>query len=243
MARDRAVLAAANNAVWCDAVCRARGGATTFAGGIWHHADPSPPYFPSAVTLTRDAQADEVLLALRDVPGNASLGVKDSFCRLDLSGAGFKQLFEARWLWREAEAGPSSVARLRWTRVDTPTLLAAWTAAWWPDPGHAPPTPAVFGTSLLVDPVVQLHAGFDGTRLVAGCAVTLSDDVAGLSCCFFPPAQATWLRAELLGVVQRAHPGLALVGYDRGEELHALRSLGFIEAGSLRVWFGRPDAD
>lgn len=240
MDTERAVVAAVNNAVWCDAVCRARGGATAFANGLWRHADPSPPYFPSAVTLSAEVGAEAVLQALRGAP--ADVGVKDSFCRLDLAGAGFIKLFEARWLWREPAAGGSPRPRLGWRVVDTPALLSNWTRAWWPDPACAPPTPAVFGTALLADPAVQLLAGFDGERLAAGAAVTLSDGVAGLSCCFFPPAEAAWLRAELLEAVQARHPGRPLVTYHQGEELQALLGLGFVDAGPLQVWLGRPPA-
>jgi hypothetical protein len=242
MSRDRAAVAALNNAVWCDAVCRARGGATAFAAGVWHHADPSPPFFPSVVTLAAGVEAGDVLLPLRGIGGDASFGIKDSFCRLDLGGAGFARLFEARWLWRDAGAGPLPGARLRWARVGTQTLLAAWAAAWWPDPAHAPPALAVFAQPLLADPTVYLLAGFEGSRLVAGCAVTRSDDVAGLSCCFCPPADAAWLRSELLGVVQRAHPGRTLVTYERGDELQAWLGLGFVDVGPLQVWLGRPTA-
>lgn len=240
VAEDRAALAAVNNAVWCDAVCRARGGATMFAGGLWRHADPSPPYFPSAVTLSAEVGDEAVLQALRDAPGGDSVGVKDSFCRLDLASAGFMKLFEARWLWREPTAAAPGAARLRWQVVDAPVLLSSWTRAWWPDPAADPPTPAVFGTPLLADPAVQLLAGLDGEQLVAGAAVTLSDGVTGLSCCFFPPAQAAWLRVELLQAVEARHPGRPLVTYHQGEELQALLGLGFIDVGPLQVWLGRP---
>ena len=243
MGQGRATLAAENNAVWCDAVCRARGGATAFTPGIWHHADPSPPYFPSAVTLAAGVQAEDVLRTLRSVGGGAGLGIKDSFSRLDLSDAGFVRLFQARWLWRDAVNVAMTEARLRWVSVDTPALLAAWAAAWWPDATQAPPVPAVFGEPLLADPTVRLLAGFEGDRLVAGCAVTLSADVAGLSCCFFPPADAAWARAELLDIVQRTHPGRPLVNYQQGEELQALLGLGFVDIGPLQVWLGRPAAD
>ncbi len=238
----RAALAAVNNAVWCDAVCRARGGTTAFADGLWCHADPSPPYFPSVVTLSAEVGGEAVLQALRAAPGGDSLGVKDSFCRLGLADAGFMKLFEARWLWREPKAGGSPRPRLRWCVVDTPALLSSWTRAWWPDPAADPPAPAVFGTPLLVDPAVQLLAGLDGEHLVAGAAVTLSDGVAGLSCCFFPPAEAAALRAELLDAVQVRHPGRPLVTYHQGEELQALLGLGFADVGPLQVWLGRPPA-
>ncbi len=239
MAGDRAALAAVNNAVWCDAVCRARGGATAWGDGLWHHAGTSPPYFPSAVTLSPAATNAQVLQALQGRGGEDVVGVKDSFCQLDLGGAGFERLFEARWLWHEPAAGAQPEARLRWAAVETPALLAAWTAAWWPDPASAPPAPAMFGEGLLADAAVQLLAGFDGARLVAGCAVTRSGGVAGLSCCFFPPGEAGSGRAELLAVAQHRHPGRPLVTYDQGEALQAWRGLGFAEVGPLRVWLGR----
>lgn len=235
MGPERARIAARNNAVWCDAVCRARRGATAFVPGLWWQAAASPPYFPALVTLSAAVGEEGLMPALQG--RHDEFAIKDSFCRLDLHAHGFKKLFEARWLWRAPRPAARAASRLRWTDVDTPALLERWAAAWWPEPGAALPDPAVFGPALLDDPAVGLLAGFEGERLVAGCAVTRSDDVAGLSCCFLPPEAG--LREEMLDVVQARHPGRALVSYDQGEVLQALLGLGFEAVGPLQVWLGR----
>jgi hypothetical protein len=43
-------------------------------------------------------------------------------------------------------------------------------------------------------------------------------------------------RAELLGQLARAFPGLPIVGYEHGDELAAWCALGFEPLGPLRVW-------
>ena len=63
----RAVQAARNNAAWCDAVCRAHGGATEFSAGLWRNRSASPPVYPNVIALdpsvpfaTRDTLLQEL---------------------------------------------------------------------------------------------------------------------------------------------------------------------------------------
>ena len=129
----RAVRAAANNAGWCQTVCRAHGIPGLLAGGLWQaaaatpvlpgrrHAGPGPgPWWDVAAA----------------VPARAGASVKDSFADLDLGEYGFDALLEAQWVWREAGADvPVRVTvapppkRLHWTAVGSGERLAEWGAA------------------------------------------------------------------------------------------------------------------
>ena len=43
-----------NNAVWCDAVCQALGCDTDFVDDLWINSGTSPPFYPNAISLSRD---------------------------------------------------------------------------------------------------------------------------------------------------------------------------------------------
>src|SRR5436305_12504117 len=105
-----------NNARWCDAVCRAHGLATRFAGDLWLALERAPRFYPDVVTLRPEASAAQV-------PAGAA-SVKDSFACLDLAPAGFDVLFDAHWfVHRSPRAGATSL-----TWLETPAL-DEWTAA------------------------------------------------------------------------------------------------------------------
>ena len=53
---DRIVLAARNNALWCDAVARSHGVACTTDDVAWTASTRTPPYYPDAVTLSPDGR-------------------------------------------------------------------------------------------------------------------------------------------------------------------------------------------
>ena len=91
----------ANNAAWCDAVCRACACSPTFADDVWVNPDPSPPLFPNVISLAPSATA-AAHAAVHDLRRRLSTGwaVKDSFRTLALEGLGFEVLFEAEWLYR-----------------------------------------------------------------------------------------------------------------------------------------------
>jgi hypothetical protein len=88
--------AARNNALWCDAVCRAHGAAGELLDTLWWNPRPAPPLYPNLITL-RDA-GTALVAHVRALDGRglpAGWGVKDSFRSLDLGPLGFDLLFEA----------------------------------------------------------------------------------------------------------------------------------------------------
>ena len=96
---DRVVVAAANNAAWCDLICRLHGIPTSLESAFWVAQRRSPEFYPDAVTLLPHAAAEEVL---RRCDGGRGCSVKDSFGTLDLARWGFDELFQAQWIFRDA---------------------------------------------------------------------------------------------------------------------------------------------
>ncbi|MEW2631569.1 hypothetical protein AB0903_07895 [Streptomyces sp. NPDC048389] len=214
-------------------MCRAHGLAGDFGVRAWTSPRRTPLLYPDAVTLSEEATADDVLAAIDTAGGGCS--VKDGFASLDLSGAGFDVLFEARWLYRPAGApAPAPPPGTAWAPLTTPAELAEWATAW--DAGGG--LSALFRPGLLADPVVTFLAGRgagDG-RVVAGAVVSLGGGAAGLSNVFAADGDIDAAWAGCLSAVARLRPGTPVVGYEHGDDLAAAVRHGCAEAGPLRVW-------
>lgn len=155
--------------------------------------------------------------------------MKDSFAVLPLEQAGFHVLFGAEWI-----AHPPANAVLpndRWRRVESDDDLAAWEAAW----GESAGAPRVFRPALLGRAGIAFLArvAADGS-VDAGVIANRSVNVVGVSN-FFAHGDAG-VRREAVDAVARLHPGLPLVGYERGPALAEARALGFEALRPLRVW-------
>src|SRR5262249_18662975 len=157
--------AAANNASWCDALCRAHGCRTVFAAGFWLNRDPAPRFYPNVVSIGRDGSAALLhrIRALSEAGLPAPWSVKDSFCALELGPLGFEILFEAEWLGLRPEQRLPVRDRdgARWTAIASETELAEWEAAWSgaADSGEAgSPRTRIFPTALLRDPSIAILA-------------------------------------------------------------------------------------
>ncbi|RHA38213.1 hypothetical protein [Cellulomonas rhizosphaerae] len=92
---DPRARAAANNAAWCDAVCRAAGLAPEADDGLWWSSARTPPGYPDAITLRPGIDAATLLARMDGSPGAS---VKDSFADLDLVTHGYTVLFDATWI-------------------------------------------------------------------------------------------------------------------------------------------------
>jgi hypothetical protein len=235
---DRVVAAAFNNAAWCDAVCRTHGHPGEFEEALWLNRAEVPRFYPNVVTLTPRGETQQLdALSALDLPGR--WGVKDSFATLDLAPRGFAELFSAQWIHfspeRPATTSPSGA---RWVRVRDTAALSAWEAAWSGQPGSTGPAPAhaVFRPGLLDEAGVSFLSAYHEDTLVAGAIAYRAANVVSLSNTFFTVAESGTLRAELLGQVMAAFPGLPVVGYEHGDELAVWCDLGFEPIGPLRVW-------
>ncbi|KQR10327.1 hypothetical protein [Cellulomonas sp. Leaf334] len=222
---DAAVLAAANNAAWCDVVCRAHGLPTTTGAGLWSTPRRSPDGYPDAATLRPGVPVADVLGSVDDAPGAS---VKDSFADLDLAPHGWTVLFEAQWLTRAS--GPPTTPELPWRTVDR-ALLPLWLAA------HGS---AAITSDVVDDPAVRLllAADEDGPLAVAALNLSGTSDatVVGVSNVHAVREAPLRVWSDLAAVARRelgAHP---LVGYEAGPDLDPAVAVGFAAVGPLRVW-------
>lgn len=228
--------AAHNNVVWCDTVCRAHGRAGRFEADLWWSPRPAPRFYPNLVTLAPGGVAPERLAALRDQidrGAGAGWGLKDSAAALDLSGLGFRALFEATWVGLPADAplaggAPQPAA---WRRVTHPDELAAWEAAW-----DDAPAERVFPPALLDDPDVAVLAALRDGRIQGGAIANRSGAVAGLSNVFTRGEGGAAWWASVCAAARGVFPGRALVGYEHGDALEQALAVGWRPLGPLRVW-------
>lgn len=241
MKLTHAELAAENNAVWCDTICRTHGAPGEFHSGLWLNRHPTPRYYPNVVTLAGVEQLEEQVVLIRDLLGvglPAGWAIKDSFCTLDLSGMGFEVLFEAGWIWLDPfqPLPDPPLDGLAWRRVTSTSALAEWEAAWAGTPAGGSPESPVFLPALLADPEVAALAAYQEQHIIAGALANHSGQVVGLSNLFNPAGHAAAIWTRCISFTRILFPGLPVVGYARGAELEIARSLGFGLAGPLRVW-------
>ena len=232
--------AARNNALWCDAVCRAQDAPGEFGETLWLNRFGTPPSYPDVVTLApAEAAAEQIeaIAALVASPRHSGWSVKDSFRCLDLHRLGFSVLFDAEWiLWPlPADGAREGPAELSWGTLRSETDLQLWHRAW---AGDATATEAsrLFTAGLAARPDVSfLFAPADASPLCGGI-VNEGAGVVGLSNVFHAGIDPEIVWRELPREAARRFPGLPVVGYESGDELAAARRAGFRSAGPLRIW-------
>jgi hypothetical protein len=244
MTFSRVEMAARNNALWCDSLCRAHGVPGEFHETAWLNRKAVPRFYPNLVSLT--SQCPSILayikeLAASDLPEHWA--VKDSFCDLDLTTAGFQILFEANWLWRSAEARmpKACIPGISWVRLQEAAELAEWESAWNGKPENESSNLAarLFLPALLDDPNIAFIAACRGDEIVAGAIANRSGEAAGLSNVFTPSKEAESLWAGCVATAMQIYPGLPLVDYESGPELGFAEAVGFERLQPLRVWVNR----
>jgi hypothetical protein len=240
---SRAAIAALNNAAWCDAVCRAHGGATTFDEATWMNAAPGPRFYPNLITLRAGAAAVvEAAMGWLDARLGRQWSVKDSFAELDLQGRGFTPLFDAAWLWRgtlPAVAPTRHADGMSWTAVAGTAELAEWERAWEPlmdDVATARAELPQFPAALLARREIVFVAARRAGRIVAGGVLNAAVGVVGLSNVFAEPAGLSACWARLVDAAQTHFPGLPQCTYEQAQPSEQPLAQGFEFAGPLRVW-------
>jgi hypothetical protein len=222
-------IAAANNAAWCDAVCRTHGIEAERDGRAWTTRTRSPPLYPDAVTLVAEPSAPALLARIDASPG---CSVKDSFAALDLTGHGFRVLFDAQWVVRSRSDPQAIPASPQWTVVRDVETFTAWEDAW-----RGPNGPRnVLRADLLWTKAVTFLAARIDDRIVGGAVLSRSATVVGVSNFFTedPISSESWQGC--LAVADALFPGVTLVGYESEDALDALRAHGFEAVGPLQVW-------
>lgn len=221
-ARHQAI---ANNMDWYEAQCAAHGIACTRSAESWFTASPMPPFYSNLVWADSHYPAEP--LQNLQATGLARWSVKDALGQWDLARDGLTKLFDAEWYVRPASSAPlpseGSVATMR-----TSAELNLWIKAW----GETPAGTRVFVDDLLANPDVSFMMFEPPDAPPGGLIANRSAACMGLSN-FFGPIEGV---ARCIAAVSSAHPTLPLVGYDRVEDLDALRTYGFRATGPLAVW-------
>jgi hypothetical protein len=222
-------IAALNNAEWCDVICRFHGARTRFDDVAWTSSIRTPPYYPDAVTLVPDLSVPDLLAR---IDSSVGCSIKDSFASLDLTGHGFRVLFDAQWIVFPETRLLQQVLGPDWELVRDLEDFAAWVEAW---RGEEVPTEVLRADVLDHDSVAVLAARSDD-RIVAGAIATRSSNVVGISNFFAKEniTSATW--SGCLALARSLFPSSTFVGYECGDELAAAQRVGFQIAGPLRVW-------
>lgn len=220
----RVLRAAANNARWCDLVCRSHGLPTAMSDELWVARRGSPRFYPDAVTLAPGLAADAVLSAIDPGPGSS---VKDSFADVELGPHGFEVLFEAQWLFRHP-AGPPQRPRLDWHAVATADDFERWVGA--------ADLQDVLRPDLIADATVHVLLAGREQPWAAGAVANVTDGVVGVSNVFEAGLGADAVWSDLPAAVGEVAGDLPLVGYEWGDALGSAVASGFEAIGALRVW-------
>lgn len=203
--------AVANNAAWCDAVCRSHGYPGVFSARLWISAHHDLEFYPNVITLRPDVTAPEATPA-RGRSGRYA--VKDSFARLDLAADGLTVLFEAEWVACSAAPAAPAEPGLSWDPVIDAGELGRWQAAW--AQGCSPQRP-LFRPELLADPRCAILACRRGDDVVAGIIAYAAAGVTGISNLFGAGLPAGQLWASALQAVAAHRPDLPVVPAAVGE--------------------------
>ena len=255
--RDEATLCTLNNIAWCDTICRAHHMPGSLNSDMWIQPRRGPPYYSNG-TVSRENEVEQIAAIEKlKVAFPDGFSIKDSFAALDLAKNGFRVLFDAEWLWLDPIQGralqepplpqPSAYAEGnplptrgrgaggQWFKVESETELVAWEAAW--AAAGSPTATRVFLPTLIDQKSIAFFGARQDGKIVAGCAANCSEgNVVGFSNFFAPASGRESFRAAAVVKVMEFAPGASVVGYERGDDLAGMLSLGFRSVGKLRVW-------
>jgi hypothetical protein len=206
---------------WYDALCALHGVPCGIEDDVWCAQAPPPPLHSTAKTVEPTARPDRALAA---VVGEGSIA--DSFGAFDLTGEGYRLLFEAQWIHRPAPAVVSRRLPSGWQIVRTESELHAWTS-------HHD-TQAVLLPGLLQRSAFRVIGNRHEGDYVAGAVLHLGTGVVDISNVWAISDGVDW--TELVDAAGALFPGRALVGYEYGADLEHASAAGFDTLGPQRVW-------
>ncbi|RTL65079.1 MAG: hypothetical protein EKK41_20665 [Hyphomicrobiales bacterium] len=240
MTGPQLVLAARNNAIWCDAICRAHELPGEFHDGYWLTRRGTPRFYPDVVTTAGAEAAPAQIAAITDlVHSNRQRDwfVKDSFNCLRLETLGFRPLLDAEWIVASS-AGPDTASQPAQPPavVRDEAALRAWELSWARAGGATAPDalPRVFKPALLADADIRF-VSIQGERADSGGGIlNRGAGVVGVSNVFGTRLDRVW--RDLITCAGETFPGLPLIGYEHGDDLSVAKAAGFAPIGTLRIW-------
>jgi len=204
---------------------------------IFYSLEKTPPLYSNLVTISPKWKPDDIF---RNIDFNYEKerwnewSIKDSFGVLNLSKYGFTKLFDAEWMYLEAEKFTriEKSKNLRYEVINDEDVLSAWRIAWDFDEQLGK---EIFSPKLLSNPKVYLVAGYERERIVSGCLINKTEDVLGISN-FFAPSKEIAYWSEIISFIFNSIERADIVGYKRNELVEKLKLLGFDSVGNLTVW-------
>lgn len=226
----RAVLAAQNNADLYEAVFDAHGLSFERLAAAFVGKDRPPPFY-SNLTVVTPSLTDEIVMQVKELADrfDGKVGLKDSFCQLDLAAFGFRILFTAQWIWRENRGNKASSL---WQKVENDADLLRWESAW-KEAGSATEQ-LMFPSKLLQRPEIHLLGHKVDGVFETGCIVNTSADCIGLSN-VFSRSPSDRIFADAAAAAEAVDPKRPIVGYESGESLRHAIDAGFETVGDLRI--------
>jgi hypothetical protein len=207
--------------LWYDALCALHGVPCGIEENVWCAYAPPPPLHSNAKTVEPGARPDRALAA---VVGHGSIA--DSFGAFDLTGEGYRLLFEAQWIHRPAPDAGSRDLPARWSSVGNESDLRAWTSR------HD--TQDVLLPALLQRSAFRVIGKRQDDGYEAGAVLHLCTGVVDISNVWSTSGGMDW--TELVNAAGALFPGRALVGYEHGGDLEYASAAGFATLGPPRVW-------
>ena len=234
MVDSRAICGAWNNADLYEAVFAANGLKYHRSAHAFLAQDVPPPYYSALTVLSYEHDA-EILSELPHLVGRmgGALGVKDSFCQLDLGRYGFETGFEASWIWRSARqvSLPSG-----WEIVRHASDLEIWEEGW--KRNGSPTDRRMFPEAFLAMQGIFCLGQKSEGRFVSGCIANRSDECIGLSNVFAEtPSQGVFSQAADSAAFVGGN--VPVVGYESGDQLKYATQAGFDTVGPLRILVAR----
>jgi hypothetical protein len=171
-------MAALDNAALCAAMWRVTRPWRGSCGRLRRVLGNAPRFYPNVFTVDPkiDPQVQMRTIAERTARASEVFFVKDSYLALALDRLCFEPLFDACWIHRVADLAAGRT-QLSWRPVTDAEELGAWEAAW----SGSADEPPLFLPAFLAEPGITMLVGRADGAIVAGCIITATGAVAGLS--------------------------------------------------------------
>lgn len=210
---------------------------------IRYSLEKTPPLYSNLVTISQNWKPDDIF---RKIDRNNEKeiwdewSIKDSFNELDLIEYGFRRLFDAQWIYLEAEnfTPLKTDKNLRYEIVADENTLSDWRLVW---DSNKELGREIFKPESLNNSKLHYIAGYEGKQIVCGCLVNKTDNVLGISN-FFAPVREIEYWSELIEFIFTEIEQTDIVGYERKEFVDKLTSLEFESVGDLTVWLKKRDS-
>ena len=227
----RAVAAARNNGDWHATMFDVHQLRYERSNVLFTAVDPPPAYHSDSIVLTPH-KSGVVAELVRERAGQG-FTIKDSFGELDFEVLGLTELFTASWIWCDDVGNPDVHG---WENINSIDRLMVWEAAW--QANGSPVEQRQFPDQILGRSDVAIFGRLSSQGYDAGVIANRSTDSVGFSNAFGPTDSV----GAAIALCSAFGDGMAVVGYESGEDLEVALASGFVATGQLRVGMNAAEA-